>query len=172
MFRALEQRLAELRAINDVMAGIEVDRAEILLHADLERHELVDRWLEWADAYVQHRLSRKNPKDEGNPLLTYLRIYDELLPWFDELAYGKPEDRRIDTVHRHILGSVVEYIPWRLYPGATCGAIRPLPRHRTPHRTKQRNDHCRHTDEACSWARYPAEYTLRQIGARAIFAAP
>ncbi|KIG16399.1 hypothetical protein DB30_04566 [Enhygromyxa salina] len=127
LFRTLEQRLAELRAFNDTMTGVEVTRAEILLHADVERQVLSERWLEWADAYVQQRLSRTNPKDLGNPLLTYLRIYDELLPWLDELAYGDPENRRIDSVHRQILGSVVEYIPWRLYHATWSSWVSPTP---------------------------------------------
>lgn len=122
---ALLERLAELRAFNAVMVGARVDRAEVLLHGDLERRALTERWLRWADAYVAHRLSRRNPRDDDNPLLTYLRIYDELLPWLDELAYGSQDQRRIDTVHRQILGSVVEFIPWRLFHATWSSWVEP-----------------------------------------------
>lgn len=122
---ALLERLAELRAFNEAMVGTRVDRAEVLLHGDLERRALTERWLRWADAYVAHRLSRKNPRDDDNPLLTYLRIYDELVPWLDQLAYGSHEQRRIDTVHRQILGSVVEFIPWRLFQATWSSWIQP-----------------------------------------------
>ncbi len=122
---ALLDRLAELRAFNDAMVGTAVDRAEVLLHADLERWALTERWLRWADAYVAHRLSRKNPRDDDNPLLTYLRIYDELVPWLDQLAYGSQDQRKIDTVHRKILGSVVEFIPWRLFHATWSSWVEP-----------------------------------------------
>jgi hypothetical protein len=125
---ALLERLAELRAFNEAMVGTRVARAEVLLHGDLERRALTERWLRWADAYVVHRLARKNPRDDDNPLLTYLRICEELVPWLDQLAYGSQDERRIDTVHRQILGSVVEFIPWRLYHATWSSWIRPTDR--------------------------------------------
>ena len=122
---AFKLRLAELQALNESMVGVPVDRAEVLLHTDPERRALLDRWLQWADDYTAQRLARKHPKDNGNPLHTYLRLCEELLPWLDELAFGPEHERQIRTVHRHVLGSVVEFIPWVIFQATWAPWVAP-----------------------------------------------
>lgn len=112
----LRSLLEPMRLANDEHVGEQLREVTVLLNGDPDILEVRDRLRAWADRYVTARLARPHPKDRGDCVRTFLRLYEELVPWLEDLAY----QGSVDTLHALYLSEVCDYIPWLLYQ-ATWG---------------------------------------------------
>ncbi|NRB38349.1 MAG: hypothetical protein HRU20_07750 [Pseudomonadales bacterium] len=101
--------LKKIIDINNKFVGKEVIAASVVLNGNEEllsiRHDL----LELSKEYCNKRISKTNNRDKDQ-LDTYHRIYNEILPWFDQnVAEIK------NTVNALFLDLLLEYIPHYLY---------------------------------------------------------
>lgn len=115
---ALHSLLLEVKEANDQWVGESATVAKIMLNGSAEVRSVEAGLRHWAERYVAHRLAKGNPRrDKGNPTATYRRLYKELVPWLESLAFGNEQSTSVDTVHSTYLAEVCDHIPWLLFKG-------------------------------------------------------
>lgn len=114
----LEDCLGVVKATNDEMVGLPVDEAQLLLEGDARVEAVEARLRAWAELYAEARVARKNPRDDGQPVARFERLYMELLPWFDEVAFSPT------SIHPRFMAELSDHLPWLLYQRTWRGQLR------------------------------------------------
>lgn len=83
----LEGLLREVAALDQECLGLSAMEAMLRVGPDPRVAALRERIWRWCEAYAAARLSRPNPRDEGDPARRYLRLATEdLLRWLEGLT--------------------------------------------------------------------------------------
>lgn len=107
----LRDLLLAMKARNDEHVGEPATEVAVLLNGDPSILAVREQLRTWVDNYVDRRIARGHPKDNGDPVRTYARLYDELTPWLESVAFRSD----VDTLHPLYLSEATDYLPWRLF---------------------------------------------------------
>lgn len=107
----IEAILADVRTANDEMLGVDVSVANLLLSDDELVLDVRARLRRWAQSYVSERLAKRSPRDAGDTVLRFKRIYYELLPSLEEIA------TREAGAHFVFMGEFIDYVAWLIFQG-------------------------------------------------------
>lgn len=113
----MHELLDHVRMLNERVEGLRMSQADIVLNADPDVVDLARRFRSWADRYVAERVAKPNNKDGGSPLRKYQRIYQELLPHLESVAF------RDGSSHRCAMGELCDYLPWSLFQKTWSGLV-------------------------------------------------
>lgn len=157
-FARLKELLADVREQNRVVEGIRASVASVLLADDEAAEELSTRFRRWADDYVMARLAKRSPRDGGDQVAKFHRLYCEFVPFLEDIA------TREETVNNVFVWEVTEYVAFILLLGTWADALRfdptngPLEHRWTVTVPPWDQAYCRQTTEMHGW---PAMFDLR-----------
>jgi hypothetical protein len=115
--RTLQDLLYEVWELNERFVGEEQVDAFIQINGSPEQLDTIERGLDWARRYVTRRLARRNARDQGCPYRKFYRLYNELLPFLDQLGMVEADsgDAKSATVVGHYIGQMCDYIAWSFF---------------------------------------------------------
>lgn len=154
----LQQLLSEVREQNGAVEGIRASVACVLLADDDSAEDLRIRFRRWADDYVMARLAKRSPRDNGDQVAKYHRLYQELVPFLEDVA------TREGTVNPVFMREVVDYLAFMFFLGTWAGALIFAPSNGLLERRWAVNvpphdqDYCKNAAAIHSW---PAMFDLR-----------
>ncbi len=123
---ALQEMLYEVWEINERFVGEPQIDAFVQLNGCPEQIDIIERSLAWAKEYVVRRLARVSTRDKGCPYRKFDRLYNELIPFIDQIGTVEEEDgsAKLIDVTGQFLGTMCDYIAWCFFEATWAGHAR------------------------------------------------
>jgi hypothetical protein len=109
LVREFEDILGQIRSLNDEFVGFRVSQVKFMLNGDPRVEQIRDQLRRWGEGYVQARLDRRNPKDQGQHYQQFFRIFYELPEELNRISWLE------GSVHLTCLGELSLFLPWCLF---------------------------------------------------------
>lgn len=123
--RVLQDLLYEVWELNERFVGQPQLEAFIQINGTPEQLDINKRSLDWAGDYVTRRLRRPNNRDRGCPYRKFHRLYNELIPFIDELGIIEDSQgkRKMAAVTGQFLGQMCDYMAWSFFESTWMGDV-------------------------------------------------
>lgn len=115
---ALTEILDGIRALNEVYVGQFVSDVRVVIDDDPTGRDLEKRMMRWVSRYVEARTARPNPRDGGRAVAKFQRLYYELLPLLEPIAFAD------DTLNALVLARPLDYLAWQLFQVVVAPLVR------------------------------------------------
>ena len=122
----LQDLLYETWEINEQFVGEPQLDAFVQLNGCPEQIDIIERSLEWARGYVARRVARVSTRDRGCPYRKFHRLYNELLPFIDQIGLVEEEDGAVTSADAigQLLGPMCDYVAWSFFEATWAGDAR------------------------------------------------
>lgn len=121
----LQDLLYEVWELNERYVGQPQVESYVQINGTPEQQDIIGRSLDWARDYVSRRLSRVSTRDRGCPYRRFLRLYNELVPFLDQLGIIQDArgQRRLAAITGQLLGRLCDYLAWSFFESTWMGDV-------------------------------------------------
>ena len=123
--RTLQDLLYEVWELNERYVNEPLMDAFVQINGSPEQHDIITRSLDWARGYVARRLPRPNSRDRGCRYRKFLRLYNELVPFLDQVGLVEDSggETQVATVAGQYLEQMGDFIAWSFFEATWAGDV-------------------------------------------------